>query len=405
MRGRSGMAAQPSRAHSSKNVRRATNQSPIVAGATPKVRRCASYATPRASALSIVVELLNGRLPKVMDELDDDRRVVNQRETLAAQEKAEALQRRFVEWLWSDADRAERLASYYNETFNAVRPREYDGSHLTLPGSNPAFNLRPHQKSAVWRILQERAVGLFHEVGAGKTTVMAAAAMELRRLGLASKVLIVVPNDILQQFAEEFQRFYPLASLLLPGKDDFTPARRNEFMARIATGDWDAVIVAQSQFTLLPVHPETEAAFVRRELAGYREALSELADEERAGGDRSWRSSEKSIQKAIQRLSARLLGCQKRLEERKRLTQTMTFEDLGVDRAFVDEVHWGKNLPFATRLERVKGLPNPAECQRATDLFLKTQWLLERGGGIVFATGTPIANTIAESWTMARYLM
>src|SRR5438128_7670034 len=219
---------------------------------------------------------------------------------------------------------------------NAVRPREYDGSHLTLPGSNPAFTLRPHQKAAVWRTLQEPAVGLFHEVGAGKTTVMAAAAMELRRLGLANKVLIVVPNDILQQFAEEFQHFYPLASLLVPGKDDFTPARRNEFMARIATGDWDAVIVAQSQFTLLPVHPRTEAEFIQRELAGYRDGLSEMADEARAGGDRSWRSSEKSIQKAIQRLSARLLGCQRRLEDRKRLTQTMTFEDLGVDRAFVD---------------------------------------------------------------------
>jgi N12 class adenine-specific DNA methylase len=371
----------------------------------PAARNFGDWGTPRASALSIVTELLNGRLPKVTDELDDGRRVVNQQETLAAQEKAEALQRRFVEWLWSDADRAERLARFYNDTFNAVRPREYDGSHLTLPGSNPAFTLRPHQKAAVWRILQEPAVGLFHEVGAGKTTVMAAAAMELRRLGLASKILIVVPNDILQQFAEEFQHFYPLASLLVPGKDDFTPARRNEFMARIATGDWDAVIVAQSQFTLLPVHPRTEAEFIQRELAGYREALSEIADEERAGGDRSSRSSEKSIQKAIRRLSARLLGCQRRLEDRKRLTQTMTFEDLGVDRTFVDEAHWGKNLPFATRLDRVKGLPNPAECQRATDLFLKTQWLLERGGGIVFATGTPIANTIAESWTMARYLM
>ena len=152
----------------------------------------------------------------------------------------------------------------------------------------------------MWRILQEPAVGLFHEVGAGKTTVMAAEAMELRRLGLASKVLIVVPNDILQQFAEEVQRFYPLARLLVPGKDDFTPARRNEFMARIATGDWDAVIVAQSQFTLLPVNPETEAEFIERELAGYREALSEMADEARANGDRSWRSSEKTIQKAIQ---------------------------------------------------------------------------------------------------------
>src|SRR5947207_15099570 len=157
-----------------------------------------------------------------MDELDDDRRVVNQRETLAAQEKAEALQRRFVEWLWSDTDRAERLARFYNETFNAVRPREYDGSHLTLPGSNPAFTLRPHQRAAVWRILQEPAVGLFHEVGAGKTTVMAAAAMELRRLGLARPILIVAPNDILQQFAQQFKHFYPLARLFLPGKYDST---------------------------------------------------------------------------------------------------------------------------------------------------------------------------------------
>ncbi len=371
----------------------------------PAARNFGDWGTPRASALSIVHDLLNGRVPKVIDELDDGRRVVNQQETLAAQEKGEALQRRFAEWLWGDADRAERLARDYNDTFNAVRPREYDGAHLSLPGSNPAFTLRPHQKAAVWRILQEPAVGLFHEVGAGKTTVMAAAAMELRRLGLARKVLLVVPNDILHQFAAEFQRFYPLARLLVPGKDDFTPARRNEFMARIATGDWDAVIVAQSQFTLLPVHPETEAAFLRRELAGYRDALGELADAAQEQGDRSWRSSEKSVQKAILRLSARLVACQRRLEERQRLTRTMTFEDLGIDRLFVDEAHGYKNLPFATRLERVKGLPNPAECQRASDMFLKTQWLLERGGGIVFATGTPIANTIAESWTMARYLM
>lgn len=236
-------------------------------------------------------------------------------------------------------------------------------------------------------------------------STLAAAAMELRRLGLPKKVLIVVPNDILQQFAEEFQHLYPLASLLVPGKDDFTPARRNEFMARIATGDWDAVIVAQSQFTLLPVHPGTEAEFIERELVGYREAMTELADAAREHGDRSWRSSQKSIQKATQRLSARLLVCQKRLEERKRLTQTMTFEDLGIDRLYVDEAHAFKNLPLATRLERVKGLPNPAECQRATDMFLKTQWLLQRGGGVVFSTGTPIANTIAESWTMSRYLM
>ncbi len=371
----------------------------------PAARNFGDWGTQRASALTIILDLLNGRLPKVTDELEDGRRVLNQQETLAAQEKAEALQQKFVEWLWGDPDRAERLASFYNDTFNAVRPRDYDGSHLTLPGSNPAFSLRPHQKAAVWRILQQRAVGLFHEVGAGKTTTMAAAAMELRRLGLASKVLIVVPNDILQQFAEEFQRFYPLARLLVPGKDDFTPPRRNEFMARIATGDWDAAVVAQSQFTLLPVNPETEAAFLQRELAGYRDALGELADAAREQGDRSWRSSEKSIQKAIARLSARLEGCQRRLEERKRLTQTMTFEDLGIDRLFVDEAHVVKNLPFATRLERVKGLPNPGECQRATDMFLKTQWLLDKGGSIVFSTGTPIANTIAESWTMARYLM
>ncbi len=371
----------------------------------PAATNFGDWGTHRVSALSIILDLLNGRLPKVTDELEDGRHVVNHQETLAAQEKGEALQRRFAEWLWSDGDRAERLARLYNDTFNAVRPREYDGSHLTLPGSNPTFMLRPHQKAAVWRILQERAVGLFHEVGAGKTAVLAAAAMELRRLGLANKVLIIVPNDILQQFAEEFQRFYPLAKLLVPGKDDFTPARRNEFMARIATGDWDAVMVALSQFTLLPVHPETEAAFIQRELAGYREALCEIANDARERGDRSWRSSEKSIQKAIARLSARLESCQRRLEERKRLSQTMTFEDLGIDRLFLDEAHAVKNLPFVTRLERVKGLPNPTESQRASDMFLKTQWLLERGGAIVFSTGTPIANTIAESWTMARYLM
>jgi N12 class adenine-specific DNA methylase len=300
----------------------------------PAATNFGDWGTLRASALSIVMDLLNGRLPRVMDELDDGRRVVNHQETLAAQEKGEALQRKFAEWLWADAERAERLARFYNHTFNAVRPREYGGFHLSLPGSNPALNLRPHQKAAVWRILQERSVGLFHEVGAGKTTVMAA--MELRRLGLAKKVLIVVPNDILQQFAEEFQRFYPLASLLVPGKDDFTPARRNEFMARIATGDWDAVIVALSQFTLLPVHPETEAEFIRRELTDYKEALSELAAEARDRGDRTWRSSQKSIQKAIARLAARLEGSERRLEERKRLTQTMTFEDLGVDPVFLD---------------------------------------------------------------------
>jgi len=351
------------------------------------------------SAEEIFMALLNHKRPKVYDTVDD-KLVLNSEKTLAAQEKAEAMETRFREWAWEDPTRAKKLSDIYNERFNDYVPRSFNGDHLDLVGANPAIKLRDHQKAAIWRILQSGNTLLAHAVGAGKTFVMAGAAMEMRRMGLSKKNLFIVPNHLVQQFADDFRKLYPSASLLVPTKAEFERTSRNGLFSRIATGDWDGVIIAQSQMTLMPMRPGAMETHIRKELDELRASLWEM---KREGASQS---SQKQIQRAIDRLEKKLDEKLKKLAERQDETGALYFEDLGLDTLFVDEADMYKNLLFTTKMERIKGLSN-TDSERAMDMFLKTQFVSKRNGGrgVVFATGTPISNTIAELWTMMRYLM
>jgi superfamily II DNA/RNA helicase len=334
-----------------------------------------------------------------MDKVDD-KSVRNEKETIAAQDKATSIQNAFKDWVWKDPERSLRLADIYNNTFNSTRPRIFNGQHQEFPGMASSWyrKFHPHQKDAVWRVVQDRTALLGHEVGFGKTAVMAAGGMELRRLGLSRKNLYVVPKATHGQFYKDFRDIYPFANILFPTDDDFTPARRTEFISRAVTGDWDAIIISESQFRRIPIKPETEIKFLRDEVESLRMALEA---EEVSGDQRS--PSHKEIQKALIRAEERVKETQAQIGA---ITEhTMYFEDMGVDQLFVDEADMYKNLQFATRMGRVKGLPN-SKSQRAWDMFQKCRYLQERGSGqgVVFATGTPVANTIAEMYTMMRYL-
>lgn len=378
----------------------------VTGGSVPNGSRSkliAEWGTERMDAYMIIDKLLNSKPVEVFDRDADDKRIRNEPETVAAQEKAAAIQAEFKRWLWSDTDRATRLARYYNDTFNNLRPRHYDGSHLSLPGAsvNWAERLHAHQKDAIWRVIQDGTTLLGHEVGFGKTFEMIAAGMELRRLGLSRKNIYVVPKATHAQFRGQFLELYPYAKILFPQDEDFTPGKRQEFLSRIATGDWDAVIVSDSQFIRIPVKPETERDFLQQQIDEFRDALLQEEAETGQAGRRS--RTHKEIEKAIARLEAKLKDATARIRARKE--QTIDFEDLGIDQMFVDEADQYKNLQFATRMGRIKGLPNSAS-ERAWDMFLKGRYLLQKGGGrgVTFATGTPVANTIAELWTMMRYL-
>jgi len=366
------------------------------------------YGTPAMPADQIILRLLNGKPIEVTHKDDDGKTIRDPQQTVAAQEKAESIQRAFREWIWDDPERSQRLTDIYNNTFNNYRPRRYDGSHLSLPGMLEDWTriIHPHQKDAIWRVVQDRTSLLAHEVGFGKTAVMVGAGMELRRLGMAQKNLYVVPKATHKQFYNQFKDIYPFANVLYPTDDDFTPAKRPEFVSRVATGDWDAVILSDSQFRRIPIKPETEAAFLRGEVSALRDALYE--EEQAQGGSRWGRSSKKSathkeIQKALIRAEERLQETMTRIQEKSEYT--MYFEDLGVDQMFIDEADMYKNLRFNTRMGRLKGLPN-TDSQRAWDMYTKVRQLQEqgKGQGVVFATGTPVANTIAEMYTMMRYL-
>ena len=366
------------------------------------------WGTPRRTALDLIADALNQRTPTVYDELDDGVRVVNQEQTLATQEKLAAIKAEFEHWVWVDPDRAAQLAAIYNERFNGLRARHYDAAHLTLPGMSASITLRPHQRDVIWRILQSRATLLGHAVGLGKTFVMVAAAMELKRLGLIRKALVVAPKHLVDsgQFAAEAQRLYPGATILAQGSDDFTPARRAEVLARIATGatragDWDLVIVSHSSFKALPVSDATFNRFVQAEIDRLEEVLLELkAETEGEDGPRHKRTL-KQIEKAKKRLEARLRNTEAGIRRDDR--RTLTWDELGIDALFVDEAQAFKNLGFATKMTRIAGLPN-AHSERAFDLFIKTRDLIERGGRVVFATGTPVSNSLAEVFTMQRFL-
>src|SRR6266567_4274408 len=362
------------------------------------VANTTTYGTNRLTAADLIEQALNMRVPTVYDYLEDDKRVVNQAETIAAREAQQKLKDRFAQWLWEDPSRTERLARRYNDLLNTIHLRQYDGSHLTFPGMNKSElrlgDLDPHQKNAVWRVLQTKNVLIGHAVGAGKTAEITAACMELKRVGLANKPMIIVPNHLVEQWAAAFLALYPAANIFVAGKESFAAGKRQQAMARIATGTWDAVIISDKSFEALPVADSTFNRFVQVQIDSLEAAITEVQAEQ---GDT--RSIVKSLEKAKKRLEAKLL-------ERARREQKddgVTWEQLGIDRLFVDEADAFKNLGFTTKMQRIAGLPN-SESNRALDMFMKTRSVAERGGGIVFATGTPVSNTMAEMYTLQRYL-
>jgi N12 class adenine-specific DNA methylase/adenine-specific DNA methylase len=359
------------------------------------VANTAEWGTDRRSALELLEDALNLRTPTVYDyDARAERDVVNGPATEAARDKQEKIKERFKGWLWQDDERRERLARKYNDEFNNVRLRTFNGDHLTLPGASPAITLHPHQRAAVWRILQTTNCLLAHVVGAGKTYTMVAAAMELKRLGLARKPLFTVPNHMLGQFSSELLTLYPGANMLVATKEDFEKQRRQTLMSRIATGNWDAVIVTHSGFEKIPVSRETQEEFIKGEL---RELTLAIEQQRKEGDSRVV----KSLERAKKRLESKL----KELAANERKDDMLTFEELGVDRLFVDEAHYFKNLFYVSKMTRIAGLPQTAS-QRAFDMFLKVLHLqrMNSGGGVVFATGTPIANSVAEMYTMQRFL-
>ena len=359
-----------------------------------------THGTARFRASELIEQALNGRVPTAYDENPDGSRVINQQETIAAREKQQQLKDRFREWVWEDSARAARLAREYNDRFNNLRLRSFDGSHLTLPGMNREYlrdgDLSRHQKDAVWRMVQSGSTLLAHVVGAGKTWSMAAAAMEMRRLGLAKKPMFVVPNHLVEQWGAEFLKLYPQARLFIAGKEHFANGNRQRAMARIASGAYDAVIVSHRSFEFLPVSDKLFKGFVEKQVEELEAAILEAKAEK---GDS--RRLVKELEKAKKRFVAKL----KERADRERKDDAIAFEELGVDQIFVDEADLYKNLFYTTKMNRIAGLPN-SESNRAFDMFMKTRYLREMNGGrgVVFATGTPISNTMAEMYTMLRYL-
>jgi N12 class adenine-specific DNA methylase len=359
------------------------------------VANTTEWGTLRYSALELIQDALNLKTPTVYDrDRKTDSLVINPQETEAARDKLEKIKERFKTWIWDDDERRERLCRKYNDEFNSVRLRVFNGSHLTLPSSSQQITLHAHQKNAVWRIIQSDNTLLAHVVGAGKTYTMVAAAIELKRLGLATKPMFVVPNHMLAQFSSELLTLYPTANILVAGKDDFAASKRTRLFSRIATGNWDAVIVTHASFEKIPVSLATRRNFIAQQIDEIETAIRE----ERA--DRGTR-----LVKELERVKKRLKAKLEALSATEKKDNTLTFEELGIDRLFIDEAQRFKNLFYVTKMTRVAGLPQTAS-ERAFDLFLKVQHIQSRnkGGGVVFATGTPISNTMAEMFTMQRYL-
>ena len=358
-----------------------------------------TYGTQRANAYRIIEDSLNLRDVRIFDyhvEPDGKRTaVLNQRETAIALSKQDAIKEAFKNWVFDDPERRARLVRAYNDTYNSMRLRTFDGSHLTFPGMNPEVRLRKHQVDAVARILYGGNTLLAHEVGAGKTYVIAAATQELRRIGLASKPLIVVPNHLTEQWASEYLRLYPAANILVASKRDFEKKNRRRFCARVATGDYDAVIMGHSQFEKIPVSLERQEEMIRLEILEVTQGIEEIKAQ---GGKRS---SVKQLEATRKKLEVRL----KRLNDQERKDDVIEFEQLGVDRLFVDESHYYKNLFFYTKMRNVAGIAQ-TEAQKSFDMYLKCRYLDEAtdGKGVVFATGTPVTNSMAELYTLQRYL-
>ena len=357
------------------------------------------YGTERMNAYKIVEQTLNLRDVRVFDYFDDGhggkKAVLNQKETTIAQEKQMQIKQAFTDWIWKDPERRRRLCERYNERFNAIRPREYDGSHIRFHGMNPEIRLMPHQKNAVARVLYGGNTLLAHCVGAGKTFEMTAAAMESRRLGLCSKPMFVVPNHLINQWASEFLQLYPAANLLVATKKDFERKNRRRFCSRIATGEYDAIIIGHSQFEKIPISTERQEALLEQEIEDVTHGIQEL---KRQGGERL---SIKALEKMKRGLETKL----KKLSDQSKKDDVVTFEELGVDRLFIDEAHYYKNLFLYTKMRNVAGIAQ-TEALKSTDLYLKCRYLdeLTKGRGVVFATGTPVSNSMTELYTMQRYL-
>ncbi len=356
-----------------------------------------NWGTDRVVAAKIIEAAANQKQIIVRDRVDENTTVVNEAATTAANEKVEKVKAEFRSWVWGDDARRERLTRLYNDTYNTDVMRKYDGSHLSFPGKVDTIKLRPHQANAVWRMMQSGTTLLDHVVGAGKTFTVIAGAMEMRRTGKAKKPMIVVPNHLVDQWAEDFIKLYPGANVLMATKKDFEKGSRKRLFARIATGDWDAVIVAHSSFGKVEMDAEFQSNFIKQQISDIEIAIQNIRDRE---GKKS--QSIKQIEKQKERLQEKL----KKLFDAQNKDDNLTFGELGVDALFLDEAHEFKNLGFATGMSRVAGLGNPTGSQKAADMFMKVQYILKQTGGtnVVFATGTPISNTMAELYTMQRYL-
>ena len=357
-----------------------------------------TYGTRRANAYKILEDTLNLRDSRVYDTIVEDgkeKRVLNQNETTLAQQKQQAIKDAFAGWVWKDPQRRALLVKKYNELFNSTRPREYDGSHIHFVGMNPEINLREHQRNAVAHVLYGYNTLLAHEVGAGKSFEMAASAMELKRLGLCQKSLFVVPNHLTEQWASEFLRLYPNAKLLVTSKKDFEPANRKKFCARIATGDYDAVIIGHSQFEKIPLSAERQERLIQEQMDEIEEAIEEAKAQ----------VGEHFTVKQLEKLRKSLKQKLEKLQGTDRKDDVVTFEQLGVDRLFVDESQAFKNLYLYTKMRNVAGL-STSEAQKSSDMFGKCRYLDEitGGRGVIFATGTPLSNSMTEMYTLMRYL-
>ena len=359
----------------------------------------ATYGTLRANAYEILEDTLNLRDVRIYDTVEDadgkQRRVLNSKETTLAAQKQQAIKDAFQDWIWKDPQRREKLVKQYNELMNSTRPREYDGSHLVFAGMNPEITLREHQKNAIAHVIYGGNTMLAHEVGAGKTFEMVAAAMESKRLGLCSKSIFVVPNHLTDQWASEFLRLYPSANILVTTKKDFEPKARKKFCSRIATGDYDAVIIGHSQFEKIPISKERQQRILEEQIADIEAGIEEL----------SWQRDEKFSIKQLEKTKKSLQARLEKLQADEKKDDVITFEQLGVDRMFVDESDNYKNLFLYTKMRNVAGL-STTDAQKSSDMFAKCRYMdeLTGGRGIIFATGTPISNSMTELYTLQRYL-
>ena len=363
------------------------------------VKAYSTYGTSRINAYKIIEETLNLKDVRIFDYIEDEegkkKAVLNKKETAIVQAKQELIKQGFQDWIWADPARREKLTKMYNEKFNSIRPREYDGSHIVFNGMNPEIELREHQKNAVAHILYGGNTLLAHAVGAGKTFEMVAAAMESKRLGLCNKSLFVVPNHLTEQWAAEFLQLYPAANILVATKRDFETKNRKKFCGRIATGDYDAVIIGHSQFEKIPMSIERQRAILEQQLEELTDGIMDL--KRNRGENFSIKQLEKSKKSVKQKLE--------KLNDQSRKDDVVTFEELGVDRLFIDESHYYKNLYLYTKMRNVGGIAQ-TEAQKSSDLFMKCRYLdeLTGGRGTVFATGTPISNSMVELYTIQRYL-